>query len=95
MLPLSLWPIRMPIGPRETCTKKGEVVTVRVPSLNPQTGTCSEKLKWQVTVDMSPINTGDLPAHHRRRIGKIDNPGGKEGHHTPRGCNRQQQSGSE
>ena len=45
---------------RGTCTQKGGIVTVSVESLNPQTGTCSEKLKWQVTVDMSPIDTGDL-----------------------------------
>ena len=43
-----------------TCTKKGEVVTVSVASLNPQTGTCSEELKWQVTVDVSPVDAGDF-----------------------------------
>ena len=45
---------------RGTCTQKGGIVTVSVESLNPQTETCSEKLKWQVTVDISPIDSGDL-----------------------------------
>ena len=53
-----------------TCTKKGEVVTVSVASLNPQTGTCSEKLKWQVTVDVSPVDTGDLVSITAEESGK-------------------------
>ena len=41
------------------CTEKGGTVTVSVASLNPRTATCSEELKWQVTVDISPINAVD------------------------------------
>ena len=53
-----------------TCTKKGEVVTVSVASLNPQTGTCSKELKWEVTVDVSPVDAGDLVSITAEESGK-------------------------
>ena len=53
-----------------TCTKKGEVVTVSVASLNPQTGTCSKELKWEVTVDVSPVDAGNLVSITAEESGK-------------------------
>ena len=43
-----------------TCTIKGEIITVAVGVLESVEATCDEDYQWQVTVNTSSINTGDL-----------------------------------
>ena len=53
-----------------TCSNKDKgVITLSVGALPPQQITCDQNYRWQLTIDVSEINTGEEYSHYSHGIG--------------------------